>query len=84
MAHDKLAGLPIITGGIGGQTLWGPLPDTRDYYLMWTGLGGRLYLAIRPFAPDGAMVLIDHPAADGAYDTRRDAARAVAAFMAAR
>jgi hypothetical protein len=76
-------GLRMETGGIGGQTLWGPLPDTRDYYLLWPGVGSRLYLAIRPTSPDGLMTTVDHPSADASYMTRKDADAAVARFMAA-
>ena len=75
--------LPMSTGGIGGQTIWGPLPDAPDTYLLWPGVGSRLYLTIRPYSADGVMVPIDHPTARDSYQTRKSAGAAVAAFVAA-
>jgi hypothetical protein len=73
--------LKVQTGPT-GLTLWGPLPETTDFYLMWGGPGSRLRLAIRPLSVDGTSTTIEHPTANGTYDTRREAAAAVAAFAA--
>lgn len=66
-----------------GLTLFGPLPDTRDWYLMWPGPGARLSLAIRPFEVSGTTTRVDHPTANGVYDNRKDAREAANAFVVA-
>lgn len=65
--HRGVIGNAILTAhGIGG--------GDAAYY--WNGPGSRLYLMF-----GDALVRIDHPAADGAYATLRDAENAVRAFV---
>ena len=66
-----------------GLTLFGPLPEARDFYLMWNGPGGRLNLAIRPFDSDGSLVSIEHITANNTYNTRAEARAAAKAFTEA-
>jgi len=63
-----------------GLTLFGPLPETEDLYLLWLGPGARLYLGVNPFNADGALVPIEHPTANGVYLTRGEARDAANAF----
>ena len=63
-----------------GLTLFGPLPETTDFYLLWLGPGAGLKLAIRPFSVDGTVTSIQHRTANGAYNTWREAAAAAEAF----
>jgi hypothetical protein len=69
-----------------GLTIW-PLPSPGDaggrLSLVWPGPGSRLYLGLDATRPGGSLVPIDHPTASGQYATRKDAARAAAAFVAA-
>ena len=69
---------PIV--GPTGLTLW-RLPGSA-LSIMWAGPGSRLLIGWCE-TPGGAVTHIEHPAADGAYMTRREAQAAVAAFMAA-
>ncbi len=48
---------------------------------MWNGPGSRLRIG-QAFVAGGAMTTIDHPVADGAYATFRDADDAVERFRA--
>lgn len=54
------------------------LPDTQRLWLHWDGPGSRLYLATNQI-----MRLIDHPVANGKYQTRKQAERAARAFIEA-
>lgn len=66
-----------------GMVLFGPLPNTTDYYLIWLGPGAGLSLGVNPFSVSGTLTRIHHPSADGVYLTRRQARAAAAAFAAA-
>lgn len=61
-----------------GNVVW-TAPDGTS--VMW-GPGGGLILCIPDaFTPGGSMVKIEHPTADGQYATRREAEKAVLAFL---
>lgn len=63
-----------------GLTLFGPLPDADDFYILWSGPGARLFLAIHPFDRAGTLVPIEHPTANASYSTWKEAAAAAEAF----
>jgi len=54
------------------------LPETDALWLHWDGPGAGLYLA-----SPAVMRPIDHPTANGTYQTRKQAQAAVDAFIAA-
>ena len=63
-----------------GLIVW-RIPDT-GLEIMWPGPGAGLFVGAAT-TPGGAVTRIEHPSADGTYDTRKDAQRAVDAFLAA-
>ena len=63
-----------------GLTLWRH-PDMGSLSIMWAGPGARLWIG-QCTVPGGAVSTIEHPSADGAYDDRASADRAVRAFVA--
>lgn len=63
-----------------GLTVW-RLPDST-LEIMWPGPGSGLYIG-RATTPGGSVVRIQHPTADGVYDNRTSASRAVTAFVKA-
>lgn len=61
-----------------GNVVW-TAPDGTS--VMW-GPGGGLVLCIPDaFTPGGDFFKIDHPTADGQYATRREAEKALLAFL---
>ena len=66
-----------------GLVCFGPLPETRDCFLVWLGSGGRLYLGVNPFSSSGSLTPIHHPTANGVYETLAETRAAAAAFVAA-
>jgi len=42
-----------------GLTLFGPLANTDDTFVLWIGPGASLMLGIRPTEPNGMVVPID-------------------------
>jgi len=65
-----------------GLTVW-PVPGSEALTLTWTGPDSGLFLGMHADQPGGSMVRVDHPSADGTYATRKQAAKAVVAFIAA-
>ena len=66
-----------------GLVLFGPLPGDptpTPLYLMWSGPSASLRLTWRPLSPDGGSVSIDHPTANGQYETRAEARAAANRF----
>lgn len=70
-----------------GITKWGPLPGTRDMWILWAGPGSGLEVYARDPgtgpASENLGVPVRHPAANGHYDTVADAEKAVHAFIRA-
>lgn len=68
-----------------GMTVWGPLPETRDMHILWGGLGGdHLWVyATDPLSlqSETAGKRIEHPSANGFYETMAEAQNAVDAFV---
>lgn len=71
---------PILRLATGGA-VWN-IPGDSRLQLLWNGPGGGLFLA-DAFTPGGLMVRIEHPSADGTYDSAAAAQRAVDAYLAA-
>jgi hypothetical protein len=68
-----------------GMTKWGPLPGTRDAYLLWDGPGAGLYYhAADPDKPGQAAAgrRVRHQSANGEYATVKAAEAAVFALVA--
>ena len=66
-----------------GITVWGPLPETSDYYVMWDGPGSGLYFcAGDPGVAGTPRKRIEHSTASGIYATPKEADRAARAFVA--
>lgn len=67
-----------------GMTKWGPLPETRDMWIVWDGPGTGLQLYARdPDKPGVLSKRIEHPSASAVYDTVDAAENAVNAFIRA-
>lgn len=69
-----------------GMTKWGPLPGTRDMWILWGGPGDGLEMyasdpSTSTIAQGGGRP-IRHPSASGTYDTVDAAEKAVMAFIA--
>jgi hypothetical protein len=65
-----------------GMTKWGPLPGTRDMWILWGGPGDGLELYVRTEEnPAGASQRIRHPTASGTYGSLAEAEKAVNAFV---
>ena len=63
-----------------GLAVW-QVPDS-EMQIMWSGPGGRLSFG-QAYKAGGAMTFIEHPSADGAYDSLKAAEAAVKRFMEA-
>lgn len=63
-----------------GLVMW-PIVGTAEASLIWLGPGSGLFLGINATSPQGIMTAIDHPSANGTYDTRLEAARAARRFV---
>lgn len=68
----------VVMTGVMGLTVWALPGATLE--IMWAGPGARLWIG-QPRVAGGCVTTIDHPTADGIYDSRKDAERAVAAFI---
>ena len=67
-----------------GMTKWGPLPGTRDMWIMWDGPGSGLSAYEKdPEKPGALGHPIRHATANGTYQTVAEAEKAVAAFVVA-
>jgi hypothetical protein len=64
-----------------GLIVWA-VPDTT-LQIMWAGPGSRLKIG-HPMKAGGSVSTIDHPTADGNYNTPREAKNAVRAFLASK
>jgi hypothetical protein len=65
-----------------GTVKWGPLPHTRDMWILWGGPGdGLLLCASDPGKPGCSLKRIEHPTASGNYGKLDDAEKAVMAFI---
>lgn len=68
-----------------GMVKWGPLPDTRDMWIMWDGPGDGLYLYAcdpeRAASASSPGRRIQHPAASSVYSTVAAAEKAVMEFV---
>ena len=65
-----------------GMTKWGPVPGTRDTWVLWDGPGAGLYShATDPAKPGSQGMRIRHPAAAAEYATLAEAEAAVMAFV---
>ena len=63
---------------------WGPLPETRDMWILWGGPGGDLVLFHGDTAkPESPWCSIRHSSASGTYGTLAEAEKAVNAFVKA-
>ncbi len=65
-----------------GMTKWGPLPDTRDMWILWGGPGDGLFLVMGD-GKDGSFKRIGHHTASGVYASLDEAEKAVSAFVRA-
>jgi hypothetical protein len=65
-----------------GLTVWS-LPGSDVMSVVWLGPGAGLSLGFNVDQPGGTMARIEHPSASGTFDTRKQAEKAVAAFIAA-
>jgi len=63
-----------------GLIRWGPLPETEDLFLFWSGPVGGLYLEK---GIGGPQKRIGHPTASGIYASVEEAEKAVNAFVRA-
>ena len=67
-----------------GMTMWGPLPDTADMWILWSGPGDGLELFVGNPGKQGAIgKRIRHLAAGDIYLTVAEAEKAVNAFIQA-
>ena len=68
--------------GMGGRK-WGPLPGTRDTWIVWGGPGDPLLMfASDPETYGAPWKRIEHPSASACYSSVRDATKAVEIFVA--
>jgi hypothetical protein len=76
------SGLRVIYRAPTGLVVWA-VPNT-NLQIMWAGPGSRLKIGFDLTRAGGSASLIDHPSADGNYNTRREAEVAVHAFLRAK
>jgi hypothetical protein len=67
-----------------GITKWGPLPGTRNMWLLWGGPGdGLMMFAADPSTPGACGRPVEHPAGRGPFAAVKEAENAVNALVAA-
>jgi len=81
MRTDAAGGTPALPRRplAWGMQQWGPLPGTTGMYLLWDGPGSGLFLV----CGDGHHKPIEHPTANGVYNTVKAAGAAAQSFAAA-
>jgi len=78
--HGRARGPRVVHRMATGGLVWA-VPDST-LQIMWAGPGSRLKIG-QPMKAGGYVSTIDHHAADGNYNTAREASAAVARFLAA-
>jgi hypothetical protein len=78
--YGRASGPRVVYRSPTGLLVWA-VPHT-SLQIMWAGPGARLKIG-HPMKAGGSMFSIEHPSADGAYDSARAASAAVKKFLEA-